>query len=248
MGELPEGLKHVVEAEFPVDSSRLHAVCAPAKDRSLVICAIEREVLQAQLKATPDLLSIKPQSLPPFLEGSADPTDFNLLVGSFEPRTNVKRRCLLHCVAAAMVLLAAIAGSIGFARRAIAHRIEASAWKKADLESRTIRGELLTANELRLQGDKARIIEAALENRNAGFDAVVMLTTLLASLPATESHALHSVSVAESDAWVRVHSKDSADFLDGVTPIDGWLQQAPSVVARAEGFDIEVRWTRRRAE
>ena len=44
-GELPIGLRQALEDEVPAED--LHAVCAPAADGRLIVCAAPREVLRA---------------------------------------------------------------------------------------------------------------------------------------------------------------------------------------------------------
>lgn len=125
-GPLPPGLMLDLQDHVPLDVTALHAVGVPlgASDGSggfrTLACAVPRESLR---ELPGSLAALTPVTLPAGIAPGANVELLNFLVGEFEPRSDRRRRTLMHAVAMAGTLMLALLVLLGLSRRATAlHR------------------------------------------------------------------------------------------------------------------------------
>ncbi|HHH27431.1 MAG TPA: hypothetical protein ENK57_03645, partial [Polyangiaceae bacterium] len=111
-GPLPPGLRTLAADDIPVDIDTLHAVGTMSEQGSIVVCALEREQLEA---LGPDVVSLTPSAAPPGIEVAL--SQLELLAGQFEPRSVRRRRTRRHVSLAIVLLLCSVLIATGLTRR-----------------------------------------------------------------------------------------------------------------------------------
>jgi len=224
-GELPVGLRPLLEDETPLEIEHLHAVCVPRNDGTLAVCAIDLAHLNQLM---PETLSLTPNSLPSFLDGGLRAEDFNLLVGRFEPHPLRLARLRAHGLRALVFLLCGLLVAIGLQRRAWHWRAQASA---IHASAERVAAGLAVASDFRdieAEARRLRSTREMLANTSPQFDAAVALGAVLDSWPANTPSKPHSISVNSTGVTLSVSfDGDASNFLEAFTPAPGWTLDEP---------------------
>lgn len=229
-GQLPTGLYPILDEEIPADTAELHAVCVPAADGKLAVCAIET----IDLAEVPvDSLSLTPSELPAFVESLGVSAErFNLLSGSFEPRPLRSRRIRRHAFSALTVLLCVSLLAVGLHRRSLrwearAESARIATSRVANLVTATGRVEDIRAEAARLEGTRDALAQASPPP-----DASLSLAALLESWPARVSSRPQSITVGPEGIAVSVAVEgDASAFLGAFSPPPGWTLAEPRLNA-----------------
>lgn len=228
-GELPAGLRMLLEEDVPVPVDSLHAVGLPLRDGRVLVCAVESAALQSLSEGA---ATLTPERVPEFVGGKIDPSALNLLVGAYEPRPLRRARFRRHLVSAAALLVASALVSVGLLRRA-------TMWERADAEGRAATAVVLgrtlpksTPDGLALElGRTRRLADAAVKIRPPR-DAASSLESLVRAWPASVSSKPQSVAISESGASISVSVEgDATAFLKAMKPPPGWSMDEPRLNA-----------------
>ncbi|MCW5775667.1 MAG: hypothetical protein KIS87_04375 [Phycisphaeraceae bacterium] len=226
-GPLPPGLLPAFADDVPADADELHAVCAPAGDGRLVVCAARRADL-AQPART--LRSVTPERLPDALDATADPRSLELLCGPFEPRCVRRARLRRHAHAAGILLLCAALVAVGLARRA-AHwsRVATDAHDAclafAEAAAPGIPPEALAAELARLRALSAAAVRTPR-------DASLLLAAVLNAWPDDVAAEPQGLTVSQEGASVSVSVEgDPAPFLAAFRAPHGYRLEDPRLNA-----------------
>jgi len=222
-GAVPPGLLAALEEDLPEPFDGLHAVCAPAGDGKVIVCAARRADL-AQVDARS--LRLTPEDLPAFASG--DTSSLNLLVGEFEPAPIRRARSRRSLGAMAAVLSCTLLVVLGLVRRA-------QAWSRDAIRAREAQAGLLrtlnTASPEALAQDLARIRRESAGRIQPPPDASLPLAAILSSWPNLPSKP-SSLSVSEKTASIAVSVEgDAAPFLKAFKSPPGWRLEEPQVSA-----------------
>lgn len=226
-GELPVGLHPMLDDDVPADAGDLHAVCVPIPDGRLAVCAARRTALAA---LSPSLLSLTPDSAPPFV--GCDAGQFNLLVGAFEPVPLRRARLRRHSLAAATILLCGTLVAVGLHRRAsrwdaLADSARGAATQLATAHSPTGNADDLAAEANRLRGSREVMARAAQPP-----DAALVLAATLQAWPAQVPSKPQSIALSPTGVTISVSVEgDAAPFLRSFTPPAGWSLDEPRLNA-----------------
>jgi len=226
----------LLASDLPLSVDDVHAVYRRLDARRVLACAAPTTSLHSLPR---DSLSLSPMGWPEVIESECvnlKPSDFNLLVGTFEPRPVRRARTARALWVSGGVLLIGVLAAIGFERRA-------SAWTSDAAGARAALHEVLlaalpdeppasTVRPLRLKTelDQLRRTRGPEHVNDAPADAAVALSHLLASWPAGWLADTHLVSVSESSLSMNVRvDGDPQKLLEGLSPVPGWVREEPRV-------------------
>lgn len=231
-GELPPGLRPELADEVPVPPDELHAVCAPAGDGRVIVCAASRSALE---NLPGEAVTLTPASLPACIgidDGAVSPGVLNLLVGPHEPVPVRRARRRRHLIGAASVALCSALLALGLVRRA-AH------WDNVAKDAAAARASVLSRAGLSgggSEGPHALAAELARLRRRAAAstsvrpapDAAVALASVLKAWPADVPSRPESLRISQSGATIAVNvDNDPAPFLEAFKPPEGWRAAEP---------------------
>jgi len=226
----------LLASDLPLPVDEVHAVYRRLDGKRVLACAAPTTSLQSLPR---DSLSLSPTGWPEVIEAECvdlSPSDFNLLVGAFEPRPVRRARATRALWASGCVLLIGALAAIGFERRASAWTLDAAA-------ARTASDEVLlaafpdeppasTVRPLRLKAEleQLRRTRGPEHINDAPADSAVALSHLLASWPADRLADTQVVSVSESALSMNVRvDGDPQELLEGLSPVPGWVREEPRV-------------------
>ncbi|MBX3360294.1 MAG: hypothetical protein KF912_10410 [Phycisphaeraceae bacterium] len=143
-GPLPPAMALSFADDVPVPLEDLHPVMAPlsaegrpsetSRDSGrILVCAARRADL---MPLVANARSLRPATLPPFLEGVVDPGAINLLVGAFEPWAALRKRQRTITGFALLWTVLALATGVGLFRRS-------QAWQSHAADLRTARTQAI---------------------------------------------------------------------------------------------------------
>lgn len=226
-GELPDGLIPMLEDDVPSDAGDLHAVCVPIPDGRLAVCAVERSAL---VGLSPSLLSLTPDSVPPFV--GCDAGKFNLLVETFEPMPLRKARLQRHSIAAATVLVCGLFVAVGLYRRASGWELLADSARSAAAQIAAAHSPTGMANDLAAEARRLRGSREATAKAVQPPDAALVLASTLQAWPAQVPSKPQSIAVSPKGVTISVSVEgDAAPFLRSFTPPAGWSLDEPRLNA-----------------
>ncbi len=223
-GPAPEVFRQIIEEQSPCEPGELHTVCAPLDEHRVVVCAAERSELASLGAGT---LTLTPESLPPCIEGVADPLLLNLLVGEFEPLLVRRSRWQRHLTAATIVLLCGLLVGTGLARRASYWTAVAGS---AEAEAEAVLKQAGGLKETTLSAEVARLrkLASGLRPARPEDDASLALAELLRSWPAAVPSMPQSLAISRGAASISVSVEgDPAPFLRAFVPPSGWRLDEP---------------------
>lgn len=227
-GVLPSGLVSVFEADALLPMEQLHAVCAPAGEGKLIVCAARIGDLETLDAGT---LSLIPEHLPTTIGAECDPMQLNLLVGRFEPRVIRKTRIRSHVLAATTVVACAGLSALGLARRTVHNEARAAAARgtAASLAADIVPGG---TDQLALEVARARRSAAHGTDVLPAPDAALALGSLLSAWPTLPtSPRTQSISIGPQGIAVELTVEgDAGVFTGAFHPPAGWLQEEPRLV------------------
>lgn len=238
-----EQVLYAAEPYLPVPLEDVHTSIVTANDGTTIFCAVPRDVLASLPAAT---LTLRPAALPDCFEGIAQPEQFNLLTGPYEPRRVRRLRRGSSLLASFSILLLSTLIVTGFTRRAAALRDAAAVREDAvhTVAQRVIESPpgaqstqqlfLQLTAELRglRQTRAADIVDPEL------FDAPAILAELLALWPSDLIVRTESLNIARSQITVRADVQASTDvqrLADALAQLPGWQLQQPRVNATRDG-------------
>lgn len=226
-GPLPDGLREAAADELPGPADDLFAVCTPARDGTVLVCAAPRAAL-ASLDAATEALT--PTALPEFADATCAPAAFNLLVGEFEPGAVRRARNRTRGLIASSIALCALVVSFGLHRRTEAWRAGA---ERANAAAREVTGSALPAGgELRAEIERLRRAARIDGQRGKPADASLVLASVLAGWPAQVPCVTHSIAVGENGANLSLAVEgDPTPFLEAIRPPPGWVLDEPRLNA-----------------
>ncbi|MBX3359540.1 MAG: hypothetical protein KF745_14060 [Phycisphaeraceae bacterium] len=229
-GPLPEALRPDFEDLVPraAAGAPLHAVCTPAADTRVVVCAVPMDAL-ASLPV--GVLRLSPESLPSCIDAAVHVDHLDLLVGDAEPAPIRRARLRRHLAAMALVLALASLAAIGLLRRA-AHWTHA-----ADLASAAAREALEGAGldeshlDLAQRLAEARQFKTLTTSAPEQADAAGVLAEILAlwpSVPGGPQAKPQSLAITDASITASVLIEGSpTPFLDAFAPPPGWALEEP---------------------
>lgn len=228
-GRLPSGLESAFESDVPLPMDQLHAVCAPAGEARLVVCAARIRDLES---LDPAALSLIPEHVPESIGGACDPAHLNLLVGRYEPQVIRRTRVRSHVLAAMTVLACAGLFALGLARRTIRHDALTTAAHDAAtrLAASAIPGG--GPDQLALEVARARRGAAHATEARPAPDAALALGSLLSAWPALPAAPrTQSISIGPQGIAVELTVEgDAGAFMGAFHPPSGWLLDEPRLV------------------
>jgi hypothetical protein len=223
-GPLPRGCAGALADEVPVPIEDLHAVCAPAGNGKLIVCAAEREAIQA---LDPETLSLGPSELPEGISGLAGLQSLELLTGEFEPLPIRRVRTRRRILALATVALCGGLVSYGLSRRAETW-LDLSAQQRAaavTLAASTIPSgdpDLLALEANRVRGRKSP------KELSPAPDASIALAELLQIWPTEVGNKPQGITIAPTSMSCSVLVEgDPSPFLKALQAPRGWVLHEP---------------------
>lgn len=233
-GVLPAEFLTLFEEEAPIDVTNIHAVCVPLADGGLAVCGVERREMEA---VSASELSLTPAGLPSFLHGRAAASEFNLLVGAFEPSSIRIARARRHLVAAAVVLGCASMIALGLERRtsrweAIGRSALVGTEVLMDGVFENDDGSRSAVARLDDELDRLGRVRLAFAEGNLPRDAGAPLGALLRAWPTGVPSTPNTIAVAPSGVTVSVSVEgDAAPFLRAFHAPEGWSLDEPRLSA-----------------
>ncbi len=251
-----ERLRFLLEPELPVPLDDVHAVFVPAvgSSKSVVACALSKDILQREVPA--EALTLGPGGAPAFMRDTLgedfDSSTLNLLVGDFEPATvrSWRRRTTLAALAA--VVLAFALALIGIERRVATARDEGESFRsrRESLVAAAL-GPPPPGNGLPPELRLAAELRALRQTRHQSdaipspVDATARLIDLLSHWPLGIPTRIESVVVSDTAIHVRglVSENDAAQRLATATSALAGMQMSfPSVQAAPDGVRFGLEW------
>ena len=244
-GVLPPGLAGELQDELPISVDQLNAVCLPAGEGKLLVCAARRVDLE---ELAHDSLSLRPQSFPDFLGPMTAVAQSapELLTGRFEPRPLRRERYRRTILVAASILLASALISLGLTRRAAALFHHADAARVA--ATATIKQVSTGDTPLSLQQDLHHARSAPDRAHNiVPPDAAESFAALLSEWPSAIPCDATAVSITPTAINLTLLvSDDARPLLAAIKAPAGWRLEEPRL--NASGPATRVNLTMRRAE
>lgn len=240
-GSIPAGVWPLIEEDLPIEVSKLWAVGAVIDGGRLAVCAIRRSDLAAEAGE----LIQQPQTVPEYIP--APPSDFNFLIGEFEPLSTRRARVRRHIVAAVCVFLASFFMAIGLLRQASLWKVEALA---AHAASRSVVASLAT----KAIWSKDDLVVELLQRRTSSgselapaADAGPALAGILAGWPTKVASKVHSISATGNAASITVTIRgDGHAFLAGLKTPEGWNLDEPRLLALDNAMRLNLELHRQR--
>lgn len=240
-GPLPAGVWPDLADHVPVSVDELHAVCRPASDGRLMVCALSRTELEA---IGADTMALCPDSIPPELDAAAvDPVVFNMLVGAYEPRPirRARARSRLATAATLLTLVAVvIVGSMrraGHAQRVAQQASSASAALLAKLDL-----SKATPRQLQTEAERLRQSAGVDLRQKRPRDAAVSLQAILSAWPLNTTARPQSISIGPDGATLAILVPENPGaFVQSLRPPEGWKLDEPSLVSVEKQTRINVR-------
>ncbi len=225
----------------------------PGDTKRILACGLPKKVLEDEVD--PSAVTLTPESLPSFLEGSIDLARLNLLTGSFLPQAvrHLRRRWRLH-VCLILTFCAALL-IVGLERRTSVHRRTINDLTAAHdtiikqvLGSDTAFPEALPgAGELRLIAQRRRLEQTRSYDLpiNEIDNAAAILARLLALWPQDLHIQTQSIAITTSSITARASVPTMADaqtLADAFTSMNGWRLRQPQSEARRDRIDVTLRF------
>jgi hypothetical protein len=234
-GAVPKHFLPVLDEQIPVPSAGLHAVGVPLGDGRAVVCAVPRDRL-LRLESDPLRAELFPSGVPASIDEAARglapaPSNFNLLVGEFEPARFRRARRRRVLTAAAATLVVCVVLSIGFERRA-------SHWREVATSARLATDQLVARADLGGTEASLEVVSASVDRLHAirtaaaqaapSPDAALALAQLLRGWPASASSETQSISIAGGIVSVSTTVRgDPRTFLDALQVPADWTLDEP---------------------
>jgi hypothetical protein len=223
-GEVPRGCLCALAEEIPEAVEDVHAVCLGMDDGRLVVCAARREDLEA---VDADVVSVRPASLPGFVEGRAEAGELELLTGAFEPRRFRRAKAVRRMLVLGALVMCTALVSLGLERRARAWEAGASKYESEAVRIASIAVPGGSPEDVEREIDRLRERPRDLGARE---DASVALASLLRAWPSEVASQPQSVSVRPGAAAVAVLlESEPGAFLDAFRAPAGWQLEDPRV-------------------
>lgn len=247
-GTLPAGLRPMYDDDVPVAGEDLHVVCIPlaGPEPRLLACGALRSELAA---LDPDLLTLTPDSLPPFVPEQVDPASLNLMVREFEPRRYRRARLHRHISAAASVLLCGLLIASGLNRRAEVY--SAGSQRAAEARASLLDVVAPRATPDTVQRELASLRRASETSRRIQppKDATLALSNLLRAWPAEAQARPQTLSISSSVIGMAVLVEGSpVAFLDALQPPSGWTMDQPRLTQVDKMTRLDLRFSLAPAE
>jgi hypothetical protein len=216
----------------------------PRDPHQAIVCAARLADLKPLLST---VHSLRPQSLPPFLNGQVDPRSFNLLVGPCEPYdSRLRRRRSLTRSALVWTCLAILAG-LGLHRRTTTWASEAEALRSMHAESLTAILATSDATSLDLEYELEALSQMVQSRREAHqpVDLSEIVAHLLRHWPVgtAPAHEIQSISLNERRLTLSVMVEgDPSPLLAALKPPAGWSLNEPRLfsVGAATRLSLEL--------
>lgn len=224
-----------LEDDIPISLEDVWAVGASGLDGSFIVCAARRSELEA---LADNVESLSPRIVPGFAD--VEPVQFNLLVGAFEPRRQVRARVRRHALGATAVVVSAALVSVGMQRRAEVWRADAGAARShaREIIASVAPIEFWTRDDMALELSE-RQAAAPAEVKPPG-DASLALAAIVTRWPTEIRSKAQSISATGDSASLSVTVQgDSAAFLSKLKVPEGWRLEEP----RLSGADGVTRIT-----
>ncbi len=255
-----ERLRFILEPELPEPLEDVHAAFLRVSATQWIACAVPRRAIEAEVAAS--VVSLTPDAIPKQLldavaaiEGSIAPSDFELLIGDYEPKTirAWRRRCITGAITVVVVVLAiALIGVERRIRQAIGHAEKLRA-QRFELVAKAL-GEAGAAASLPPELRLVAALRALRQTRRQGDaiaparDATDVLEQLLRSWPESLPTRTDSVVISETAVHVRgiVADSDAAQSLASATaPLAGFEAAFPAVQSAPDGWRFGLAWQRK---
>jgi hypothetical protein len=232
---LPEGLLPLLQEELPIAVDQVHAVCVPASDGRLLICAARREDLREA-----SALELTPEEVPALIEPTPNPSTLNLLVGALEPEPLRRERARRRTITALTMAALACVAAAGLSRRA-------TAWTKAGNEARAdVSGLAKSPTTLHLELERLRKTPR-IEVKPTP-DAAQALAGLLSGWPKELQCQTESVTVNPTTITLSLTvGKDARPLLAALKAPEGWTLEEPRLTAVLDGARLNVVLRRKEA-
>jgi hypothetical protein len=225
-------LDSLAEPDFPFSLDDLHVVHTPLRDGAYLACALRKVDLDALPEGT---LTLAPDALPESMrEEGAVPT-VNLLVKQYEPRLLVRERTRRWMIATGSVVAALLLLTVGLIRRSAAWSERAAELARASetsireaISSGTASDVTPTLWSLEREIESLRATRADEAKVNASPDATLVLASVLASFPRTQSLRTDVLAVSPTTITLNVATDaDPQAFLKALAAPAGWTLDEP---------------------
>lgn len=224
-GELPAGLRSMLEEDTPAPAESLHAVCAPIGNGQVLVCALD----QADLKSLSEGIRVlAPEALPEFVTGDVTAESLNLLVGRHEPMEVRRSRLRKQFLIATSCLMVAGFLTVGFIRRAQLWQLTAEhARSAATTMSQSVKPGA-TPDVLALETSRTRRLAETAAKVKLPDDAALALEVLLRAWPGSMRAKPESIVISDSGLTLSVMIEgDPTQFLEAMRAPPGWTMDEP---------------------
>ncbi len=244
-------LGYLFEAVLPVPIESVHAVFVPLGGGTVLACGMERASLREVAEGA---ISLRPESLPPFVPPTADASSLNLLTREFEPPAIRRARACTTLVTAASLVLCSLLLVVGFANRTRAWNALAFDAERAEHEAyASVLGDatgqsgqpapLRLVSELR----QLRRTRAEPSRESRPTDVAPDLASLLAAWPRDLRARTETLSVTAAGATLTVWlpgQPEAERLIESMRAAEGWSLAQPSLSRSSEGMTVRLQLTR----
>lgn len=235
-------------AHVPVDLSRIAPAYTVLPDNTVLACGLPVTTLADH----PNALTLAPETLPDWLDQTADPETLNVLLFEHEPAaiTAARRKRSMLVTATAALLLAGL--GVGLERRAASDRHSAT-------EAGTLLAGLATSpsakplnladkpfDDLNLTLDRELGRLRATRSKQASLglqDAATPLATLFASWPRDVQAQVQTLAVAPGQITISVQlpaHEDAEKFSAALAKSPAWQPSQPQVNTTGKGVQMQL--------